>query len=156
MPGRLEWALIVLAVSSFGMVAIAQAMFPLWAYHPAAAGLRTHLSNGLYANALFDRILGGWALRQPRAIETAIAPMPRRAEQQAIDFNALAAAAETAARAIPAGLAIILQRRGQSLSRSDQPDACADRRIVEPGGGCSRHHAARLVSGSHRQRHHYR
>ena len=100
-PGRLEWALIVLAVSSFGMVAIAQAMFPLWAYHPAAAGLRTHLSNGLYANALFDRILGGWALRQPRAIETEIAPMPRRAEQQAIDFNALAAAAETAARAIP-------------------------------------------------------
>ena len=61
-PGRLEWALIVLAVLSFGTVAIAQAMFPLWAYHPAAAGLRVHLSNGLYANALFDRLLGGWRL----------------------------------------------------------------------------------------------
>lgn len=64
-PGPLEWALIVLAVLSFGLVAIAQAMFPLWAYHPAAAGLRVHLSNGLYANALFDRWLGGWALRRP-------------------------------------------------------------------------------------------
>ena len=56
-PGPLEWALIVLAVLSFGTVAVAQAMFPLWAYHPAAAGLRVHLSNGLYANALFDRLL---------------------------------------------------------------------------------------------------
>jgi NAD(P)H-quinone oxidoreductase subunit 5 len=63
-PGPLEWALIVLAVLSFALVAIAQAMFPLWAYHPAAAGLRVHLSNGLYANALFDRFLGGWALRR--------------------------------------------------------------------------------------------
>ncbi len=63
-PGPLEWALIVLAVISFGAVAIAQAMFPLWAYHPAAAGLRVHLSNGLYANAVFDRLLGGWAVRR--------------------------------------------------------------------------------------------
>ena len=63
-PGPLEWALIVLAVVSFGAVAIAQAMFPLWAYHPAAAGLRVHLSNGLYANAVFDRVLGGWAVRR--------------------------------------------------------------------------------------------
>ena len=63
-PGPLEWALIVLALLSFGVVAIAQAMFPLWAYHPAAAGLRVHLSNGLYANALFDRLLGGWALKR--------------------------------------------------------------------------------------------
>lgn len=60
MPGPLEWVLIVLAVVSFGLVAIAQAMFPLWAYHPAAAGLRVHLSNGLYVNALIDRLLGGW------------------------------------------------------------------------------------------------
>ncbi len=64
-PGPLEWALLVLAVFSFGLVAIAQAMFPLWAYHPAAAGLRVHLSNGLYANAVFDRLLNGWAVRRP-------------------------------------------------------------------------------------------
>jgi len=62
-PGPLEWALIVLALFSFGLVAIAQAMFPLWAWHPAAAGLRVHLSNGLYANALMDRLLGGWSVR---------------------------------------------------------------------------------------------
>jgi NAD(P)H-quinone oxidoreductase subunit 5 len=64
-PGPLEWALIILAVTSFGIVAVAQAMFPLWAYHPAAAGLRVHLSNGLYANALLDRALGGWAVLRP-------------------------------------------------------------------------------------------
>lgn len=62
--GPLEWTLIVLAVVSFGLVAVVQAMFPLWAYHPAAAGLRVHLSNGFYANALFDRLLGGWRLRE--------------------------------------------------------------------------------------------
>ncbi|MFC3614642.1 proton-conducting transporter membrane subunit [Lutimaribacter marinistellae] len=60
-PGPLEWALIFLALVSFGAVAVAQASFPLWAGHPAAAGLRVHLSNGLYANALFDRLLGGWS-----------------------------------------------------------------------------------------------
>lgn len=62
-PGPLQWALIVLAVISFGLVAVVQAMFPLWAYHPAAAGLRVHLSNGVYVNAVFDRLLGGWRLR---------------------------------------------------------------------------------------------
>ena len=60
-PGPLEWALIVLAVLSFGLVAVAQALFPLWAHHPAAAGFRVHLTNGLYANAVFDRLLGGWS-----------------------------------------------------------------------------------------------
>ena len=59
-PGPLEWALIVLAVLSFGMVALAQALFPLWAHHPATAGLRVHLANGLYLNALLDRAIGGF------------------------------------------------------------------------------------------------
>ena len=63
-PGPLEWALILLALLSFGLVAVAQAMFPLWAYHPAAAGMRVHLSNGLYANALFDKLLRGWSTKQ--------------------------------------------------------------------------------------------
>ena len=63
-PGALEWFLLVLTVVGFGAVAVAQAMFPLWAHHPAAAGLRVHLSNGLYANAVFDRLLGGWSARQ--------------------------------------------------------------------------------------------
>jgi NAD(P)H-quinone oxidoreductase subunit 5 len=62
-PGPLEWMLIVLAVLSFGLIAVVQTMFPLWANHPAAAGLRVHLSNGFYANAVFDRLLGGWSAR---------------------------------------------------------------------------------------------
>lgn len=63
-PGPLEWGLTILAVLSFGAVAVVQAMFPLWAHHPAAAGLRVHLSNGFYANAAFDRLIGGWAVRR--------------------------------------------------------------------------------------------
>lgn len=60
--GALEWALIVVAVLSFGLVAFAQALFPLWAHHPSTAGLRVHLANGLYLNALFDRITGGFRI----------------------------------------------------------------------------------------------
>lgn len=58
--GPLEWALIALALLSFGVVAVAQALFPLWAHHPATAGLRVHLANGLYLNALLDRAIGGF------------------------------------------------------------------------------------------------
>jgi len=59
-PGALEWAVLVLAVTSFAGVAVLQAMFPLWAHHPAAAGLRVHLANGLYANAIADRLAQSW------------------------------------------------------------------------------------------------
>jgi NAD(P)H-quinone oxidoreductase subunit 5 len=59
-PGALEWALIVLAVGTFGLIAVAQALFPLWAHHPAASGLRVHLANGLYMNAVLDRLIGGF------------------------------------------------------------------------------------------------
>jgi NAD(P)H-quinone oxidoreductase subunit 5 len=48
----------VLTVVSFGLVALAQALLPLWADHPAAAGLRVHLANGLYAHVLIERLLG--------------------------------------------------------------------------------------------------
>jgi NAD(P)H-quinone oxidoreductase subunit 5 len=61
--GALEWALILLALFSFGAVALAQATLPLWAHHPAAQGLRIHLANGLYINAVEDRLLGGWSRR---------------------------------------------------------------------------------------------
>ena len=60
-PGPLEWALLSLAIFSFGLVAVAQATFPNWALHPAAAGLRVHLGNGLYATAVFDRLIGNWS-----------------------------------------------------------------------------------------------
>ncbi|MCB1429119.1 MAG: oxidoreductase, partial [Nitratireductor sp.] len=59
-PGPLEWALVVLALLSFGLVAIAQALFPLWAHHPSTAGLRVHIANGLYLNAVLDRAIGGF------------------------------------------------------------------------------------------------
>jgi len=58
--GPLEWALIALTVLSFGVVAVAQALFPHWAHHPAAAGLRVHVANGFYLNAAFDRLIGGF------------------------------------------------------------------------------------------------
>ncbi|MCT8161315.1 proton-conducting transporter membrane subunit [Pseudoruegeria sp. SHC-113] len=59
-PGALEWALIVLTVVSFGFVAFAQALFPHWSHHPASNGMRVHLANGLYLNALLDRLIGGF------------------------------------------------------------------------------------------------
>ena len=63
--GPLEWALILLALVSFGAVAVAQSTLPLWAHHPAAQGLRVHITNGFYINAVEDRLLRVWS--RPRA-----------------------------------------------------------------------------------------
>lgn len=68
-PGPLEWALIALAVVTFGIVAVAQSLFPLWCHHPATAGLRVHLQNGLYINALADRLLGHFAPTSQRPLK---------------------------------------------------------------------------------------
>ncbi len=65
-PDGLVWAVIVLSVGGFGLAAFAQATFPLWAGHPAAAGLRVHLVNGLYLNALADRLTGHRARTETR------------------------------------------------------------------------------------------
>lgn len=59
-PGELEWALMLLALTSFGLTAFAQATFPLWSGHPSVRGLRVHLLNGFYVNALIDRFLMNW------------------------------------------------------------------------------------------------
>ncbi len=59
-PDGLIWMVMALAVVSFALAAVAQATFPLWAGHPAAQGLRIHLMNGLYLNALTDRLTGHW------------------------------------------------------------------------------------------------
>ncbi|GAB2188200.1 proton-conducting transporter transmembrane domain-containing protein [Roseibium sp. LAB1] len=64
--GPLEWALIVLAVLSFGIVAVAQTLFPLWSHHPSTAGLRVHIANGLYLNAILDRFIGGYRVAKSR------------------------------------------------------------------------------------------
>ncbi len=39
-------ALIALVLVSFGLIAVAQALFPLWMHHPATAALRVHLATG--------------------------------------------------------------------------------------------------------------
>ena len=65
-PGPLEWALILLALVSFGLVAVAQATFPLWSVHPSVAGFRVHVANGFYINALVDRWLGNWRIKEAR------------------------------------------------------------------------------------------
>jgi NADH:ubiquinone oxidoreductase subunit 5 (subunit L)/multisubunit Na+/H+ antiporter MnhA subunit len=59
-PDGLIWATITLALTSFALAAVAQTTFPLWAGHPAAAGLRVHLMNGLYLNAIHERLSGRW------------------------------------------------------------------------------------------------
>ncbi|WP_158967460.1 proton-conducting transporter transmembrane domain-containing protein [Chachezhania sediminis] len=60
----LIWLVMLLTILGFGLVAWAQATFPLWSGHPAAAGLRVHLMNGLYLNALTDRLIGQPHLRK--------------------------------------------------------------------------------------------
>ncbi|OOY21087.1 hypothetical protein BMI86_00415 [Thioclava sp. DLFJ5-1] len=60
----LVWLVMLLTVVGFGLAAWAQATFPLWGSHPAAAGLRVHLMNGLYLNALTDRLIGQTPLKK--------------------------------------------------------------------------------------------
>ncbi len=62
--GALEWLLVAVALASFAAVAFAQALFPHWAGHPALAGLRVHLQNGLYADLLIERALFSRAARK--------------------------------------------------------------------------------------------
>ncbi len=101
-PGRLEWTLMALSVLSFGLVAVAQALFPLWAAHPAAAGLRVHLSNGLYVNAALDRAFGGRPRATGVAMKQEILPMQRIAAQSSAPTSkAILETAKRAARAIP-------------------------------------------------------
>jgi NAD(P)H-quinone oxidoreductase subunit 5 len=52
-------------VAQFGLVAVAQAMLPLWAYHPAAAGMRAPVE-WFYANAVFDELRAEIHIRSRR------------------------------------------------------------------------------------------
>jgi hypothetical protein len=76
-------------------------MFPLWSNHPAAAGLRVHLSNGLYANAVFDRLIGNWSVRRPSWCERKGKTMTSDSKNNSIDLLALGTATAAAARQIP-------------------------------------------------------
>ena len=62
-PGALGLMVIVLAVASFALVALAQLTAPLWLTRPSMQALRIHLANGLYANLIWNRLIG--AHRKP-------------------------------------------------------------------------------------------
>ena len=57
-PGPLGLAVIVLAVVSFALIALAQLTAPLWLTRPGMQALRIHLANGLYANLIWNRLIG--------------------------------------------------------------------------------------------------
>lgn len=98
-PGIFGWLLLTLSVITFGIVALAQAMLPLWSAHPAVAGLRIHLANGFYANVVLDRWLGSWS--QKPQVEIADVAEPPALAQQPVDQEAVNRAADRAACAIP-------------------------------------------------------
>jgi hypothetical protein len=130
-PGPLEWALIVLAVFSFGLVAIAQALFPLWAYHPAAAGLRVHLVQ----RALRQRRLRQAPARlvdQARILNGKARTMTCPSTSK-LSMKTITAASDAADARHPAGLAARLLGRGEPLSRPDGRNAGRDRRAAWPG-----------------------
>lgn len=57
-PTPLTLAVMVLAVVAFALVTLLHAMLPALANTPAGRAAYVHLKNGLYANALFDRLIG--------------------------------------------------------------------------------------------------
>jgi NAD(P)H-quinone oxidoreductase subunit 5 len=65
-PGPAGLAVIVLAVISFAAVALAQLTASLWLTRPTMQALRIHLAHGLYANLLWNRLIGAHRLT-PRA-----------------------------------------------------------------------------------------
>jgi NADH:ubiquinone oxidoreductase subunit 5 (subunit L)/multisubunit Na+/H+ antiporter MnhA subunit len=50
--------MIVLAVASFALIALAQLLAQSWLSRPSMQALRVHLGNGFYANLIWDRLIG--------------------------------------------------------------------------------------------------
>jgi NAD(P)H-quinone oxidoreductase subunit 5 len=65
-PDPLGLAVIALAVLSFALIALAQLTAPLWLTRPGMQALRIHLANGLYANLIWNRLIG--AYRKPATL----------------------------------------------------------------------------------------
>lgn len=65
-PGPLGFAVLGLAVASFGAVTLLQLAAPARAGSPVWRAFHVHLSNGLYANAVFDRLVGALDRRPDR------------------------------------------------------------------------------------------
>jgi len=55
--GPVSLAIVVLVIASFTAVTLFQIFAPTLSGHPLAATAYVHISNGLYANALFDRLV---------------------------------------------------------------------------------------------------
>lgn len=72
-PGTLTLALAAAVVVVFAAASLAQLLLPSLGAGPRWAALYVHVRNGLYANALFDRIVG-----LPRAPRRALNPETRR------------------------------------------------------------------------------
>ncbi|MGB8633927.1 MAG: NADH-quinone oxidoreductase subunit L [Rhodanobacteraceae bacterium] len=62
-PDAAGLLIMLLAVASFGMVTVLQILAPKWLASDRWCAMRIHLANGLYANSLFNRLIG--ALRTP-------------------------------------------------------------------------------------------
>jgi NAD(P)H-quinone oxidoreductase subunit 5 len=58
--GPMEWLLITLALVSFTVVTVLQALLPHWTNHPAVREMHVHATNGFYLNALIDRFASTW------------------------------------------------------------------------------------------------
>ncbi|MEZ4591965.1 MAG: proton-conducting transporter membrane subunit [Chloroflexota bacterium] len=57
-PQPATLAVMVFMVVAFGLVILLQAMLPVMAKSPSWRAAYVHLKNGLYANAIFDRLIG--------------------------------------------------------------------------------------------------
>jgi len=57
-PNAITLAVMVLMVAAFGLVILLQTLLPTLSHLPAWRAAYVHLKNGLYANALFDRLIG--------------------------------------------------------------------------------------------------
>jgi NAD(P)H-quinone oxidoreductase subunit 5 len=67
--------LLAAVIATFALVVAVQLRLPILARRPAFRALRVHMRNGFYANARFDRLVGGWAAdRGPTS--TSVRPAP--------------------------------------------------------------------------------
>ncbi len=64
-PDAIAYVVVVLTIASFAAVTVLQLFEPARAASPFWRTMRLHLANGLYADAVFDRLIG--ALRLPAA-----------------------------------------------------------------------------------------
>jgi len=64
-PSLSEIILMMFLLVTFLMVIFIQIQAPLWNNHPRFQSLAIHIRNGLYINAVFDRMIGAWKIETP-------------------------------------------------------------------------------------------